>query len=295
MNTYESLKFCDGAQNKKDIKNWQTLHEFDKTVENKSFDVRVYKQNNRVVLAFSGANISQIKDDKDSLKILYSNKIPKQYLDAENLYNLVKSKYPNSQIELTGYSLGGTISNLLAHHTGLSSIAIAPIGSKHIVEANSKHFTYSDEKIKTYGRKSDNLFNKMIDKQSGSVYIVSDLEIKSNIKNNNLMSIAKYGNKLKFEPHLLHNFSNKSLEEAKLYKNATNLGVNRTKTINKSVPSTKTKPETTKNFSEILRQKYKSIKSINNKNLSKIFKNTIQKTGNEHWVTINGNHVLINS
>ena len=30
MNTYESLKFCDGAQNKKDIKNWQTLHEFDK-------------------------------------------------------------------------------------------------------------------------------------------------------------------------------------------------------------------------------------------------------------------------
>ena len=67
-------------------------------------------------MAFSGANISQIKDDKDSLKILYSNKIPKQYLDAENLYNLVKSKYPNSQIELTGYSLGGTISNLLAHH-----------------------------------------------------------------------------------------------------------------------------------------------------------------------------------
>ena len=67
MNTYKSLKFCDGAQNKKDIKNWQTLHEFDKTVKNKSFDVRVYKQNNRVVLAFSGANISQIKDDKDSL------------------------------------------------------------------------------------------------------------------------------------------------------------------------------------------------------------------------------------
>ena len=28
MNTYESLKFCDGAQNKQDVQGWETLHEF---------------------------------------------------------------------------------------------------------------------------------------------------------------------------------------------------------------------------------------------------------------------------
>ena len=126
MNTYESLKFCDGAQNKKDVPNWTTLHEFDNSIKSKSLDIRVYKQNNRIVLAFSGANLTQIKDDRDALKILYSNNIPKQYFDAENLYKLVKYKYPKASIEFTGYSLGGTYSNLLAHHTGLSSIAIAP-------------------------------------------------------------------------------------------------------------------------------------------------------------------------
>ncbi len=177
MNTYESLKFCDGAQNKKEIQNWQTLHEFDNIIKNKSFDARVYKQNNRIVLAFSGADISQKEDDIDALKILYSNNIPEQYFNAEHLYNLVKTKYPNARIELTGYSLGGSIANLLAHHTGLPSIAIAPIGSKHIVEAHPEHFAYDDKKIKTYGRQSDKLFNKMLDKQSGLIYLVPDLKI----------------------------------------------------------------------------------------------------------------------
>lgn len=73
--------------------------------------------------------------------------------------------------------------------------------------------------------------------------------------------------------------------------------INSVKSTTGTQPNVKTEKSETNSqkFSEILRQKYKSIKSINNKKLSKIFKHTIQKTGNAHWVTINGNHVLINS
>ena len=56
----------------------------------------------------------------------------------------------------------------------------------------------------------------------------------------------------------------------------------------------KTKAEPMKNFSDILRQNFKSIQTINNKKLNKIFKKVTQKSRNEHWFTINGNHVLIN-
>ena len=63
---------------------------------------------------------------------------------------------------------------------------------------------------------------------------------------------------------------------------------------NKSSSVSKVKSESPKNFSDILRQKFKSIKSENNQKLSRIFKsNQNQKSGNGHWVTMNGAHVFI--
>ena len=54
----------------------------------------------------------------------------------------------------------------------------------------------------------------------------------------------------------------------------------------------KQKSEPPKNFSDILRQKFKSIKTENNQKLSRIFKSN-QYSGNGHWVTMNGAHVFI--
>ena len=49
------------------------------------------------------------------------------------------------------------------------------------------------------------------------------------------------------------------------------------------------------NFSDIIRQKYKSQQSENNKKFNRIFKshNTSTPTGSGHWVTINGAHIFI--
>lgn len=171
--TYKDLiEVLDGTHHKKDIKGWQTLHEFDNASKNKAFDARVYKQGDRIVIGFAGSQ--SMNDYINDASILKNSNIPSQYYDAEHLYNQVKQKYPNAKIESTGYSLGGTISNLLAHRTGIRSTALAPIGSKHIAEKYKDYFKYGDSNITTYGRKGDVLFNLNLGRQSGKVYIIPD-------------------------------------------------------------------------------------------------------------------------
>ena len=53
----EILDLCNGVQHKRDVHGWNTLYEFDNSSQNKDFDARVYKQGNRIVIAFAGTNI----------------------------------------------------------------------------------------------------------------------------------------------------------------------------------------------------------------------------------------------
>lgn len=201
--TYKDLiEVLDAAHNKKDINGWQTLHEFDNTSLNKQFDARVFKQGNRIVIGFAGSDLSTLSDWRNDGTIICTDKIPSQYYDAERLYNLVKQKYPNAKIEATGYSLGGTLANLLAHRTGIRSTALAPIGSKHIAEKYKDYFKYGDSNITTYGRKGDELFKRNLGKQSGKIYIIPDKE------NFNIDP---------FSQHYLHNYEPFDIYRAKPY------------------------------------------------------------------------------
>ena len=204
----EALDLCNGAQNNKNVQGWVTLNEFDNFSSNKDFDAKVYKSGNKIVIAFAGSNIFKLNDLANDYNIMLRSKsIPSQYGEAEKLYNKVKQKYPNIHIEFTGYSLGGTIANLLSHRTGLPSVAIAPIGSKHIAEAYPYYFKYKGENIITLGRKGDTLFNNNLDRQSGNIYIIPDLN-----KNEMGLYPASAAN------HLLHKYNKSQIRKAKPYK-----------------------------------------------------------------------------
>jgi hypothetical protein len=69
-----------------------------------------------------------------------------------------------------------------------------------------------------------------------------------------------------------------------------------------SVKSTSSNPQTvkseppkmtSKDFSDMIRQKYKTQQAENNKKFSKIFRTSNPNNGNGHWVTMNGAHVFI--
>lgn len=168
---YEVL---DATQNKKTLKGWENLHKFDNITSNKDFDARVYKRGNKIVICYAGSNPLSPDDLKNDRVIWCTDNIPSQYYDAERLYNIVKNKYPDADIETTGYSLGGTLSNLLSHRTGIRSTVLGPIGSKHIANKHKDYFKYDDSNITTYGRLGDPLFNISLSRQSGKIYIIPD-------------------------------------------------------------------------------------------------------------------------
>ncbi len=210
----EILDLCFGVQNKQDLFGWETLNKFDNLIADKTFDYKIYKNGKRIVIAFSGADINQSDDLKNALIIITTSNIPQQYFYAKYLYECISKdkSYKGCSIEFVGYSLGGTLANLMSHHTGLPSTALAPIGSKHIVKAHKEEFPYDDSKIITYGRKSDLLFKINLDSQSGKIYIIPDIDKQEvGISHNffeNYYSVAQ---------HMLHNYSPYNLYQANKY------------------------------------------------------------------------------
>lgn len=211
LNKYkEILKLCTGTQNNKDVDGWETLKEFKHTWSNLAFNYKVYKKDNNIVIALAGTNLFSQNDLRNDWAIWNNNDykhIPSQFGEAERLYNRVKLKYPKARIVFVGYSLGGSIANLLSHRTGKPSYAIAPIGSKHIAEAYPNYFKFNGNNIMTFGRLGDYLFRKHFYEQSGQIYILPNL--KKDEKGIYLKIAAN---------HLLHNFKPQEILKAKIYK-----------------------------------------------------------------------------
>jgi hypothetical protein len=184
----EMLNLCKGAQNKKDVQGWNTLRQYYNTSPNRQFDATVYQKGKTIVIAFAGTQLNPIHpNDVNNDRAIAQTKIPAQYGDAQRLYEQVKKDHKGMDIQFTGYSLGGTLANLLSHYSGKPSTAFAPIGSKHIAQANPDHFKYDDSNIKTYGLKGDWLFESNLDKQSGEVHMADSLPNKNDPLNSHLI------------------------------------------------------------------------------------------------------------
>lgn len=56
-----------------------------------------------------------------------------QFYQAEQLYNAVKTEYPNSEISTTGHSLGGAEAEYVAARNGLSSVSFNAPGIVHLL------------------------------------------------------------------------------------------------------------------------------------------------------------------
>ena len=139
------------------------------------------------------------------------------------------------------------------------------------------------------------IFYSVINRQSGTIHIVPDLEIKNVFfRNKKIGSVAEKTNKLKLEPHLLHTFSHKSLQNTEIYNSNLikktehrDLNIKLTKLPANKTPSQK--------FSDMIRQKYKNQLNKSNEKFSQIFSrhSSSYNTGKGHWVTMNGSHVFI--
>jgi len=81
---------------------------------NEGFNASVFRKNDTIVIAYRGAEFGTSDWITDGIS--QSGKIAKQYDEALNLVDRYLSNFPNKNIILTGYSLGGALST----YAGLS-------------------------------------------------------------------------------------------------------------------------------------------------------------------------------
>ena len=110
------------------------------TIENRNngFASNVYynKDTNDVVIIYQSTGWDDLQDIQSDLQML-GNKLPNQYEDAKKTYENVKKQYPNSNITVTGYSLGGSLAQLVASGDNKTkAVCFEPFGVVDIIKNN---------------------------------------------------------------------------------------------------------------------------------------------------------------
>lgn len=90
---------------------------------------------NEMVIAYRGTD--QTEDLLVDLQIALGNISQEQLLDAEIFYNAVITQYGDSNITITGHSLGGALAQLVGAETGVETVTFNAPGMKNQISGGS--------------------------------------------------------------------------------------------------------------------------------------------------------------
>ncbi len=241
---------------------------------------------------------------------------PSQIISAMNYYKEINKNFKNFNIIFTGHSLGGSIAQILGSQYGNKTYTFSAYGTANLLKHQIKNY----ENIVNIGNRQDPVFISNIQNQIGKTYIIGDFEkdTKEITKSPGIISV-----KPNLEKHKIENMGDLSdaveykgedlqTKETVLFK----LSIEKNIDLRYADPNTiitteeidkMTSEEFTRN-EDCIYQKLKEGKimpkaeanrrhlSVQNTNTEKSnTKNTNSQlqNGDGHWVTINGNHVLI--
>lgn len=146
------------------VKNFKEFKAVDNYSDNSGILIGIYKKDNEYFFTIKGTDWYRLDTDWQSNRAMCEGKIPKQYYSAEKFYKAIKDTYPN--IIFTGYSLGGSIAQMLGSTFGNETICFEPYGAK-----NLKHGNYSTNII-NFGNLHDWVFMVNFKNQIGENYIM---------------------------------------------------------------------------------------------------------------------------
>ena len=173
----------------------QNLKNFPKDVvplyvhENRNNDFFAYacKYKDRIVIVFRGTELKKWNDLKNDYCMGKRKNIPKQTHDAilftEQIKQVMKTKYPNYKLDLTGHSLGGS----LAQYTHVlvkginETVTFNPYGTRKTLEKYFENNTSQSptDKITNYCVQDDMVGDKLSkDTQLGKVYYIDIIDPK---------------------------------------------------------------------------------------------------------------------
>ena len=89
-----------------------------------------------IVIAYRGSD--DVADIKSDLEMINGTKLPEQFYDAEQFYEDIRAKHSGARIVLTGHSLGGALSQLVAaHNEDAFAVTFNAPGTKDIITRES--------------------------------------------------------------------------------------------------------------------------------------------------------------
>ena len=154
------------------------------------FYAEAFLYNGKVIISIQETNPKSGKD-LNTDKQLVIKEVSQQYYPAKKFYEqvlvLCKARNINPEnIVFTGYSLGGSLTQIMCSITGLEGVAFAPYGTQLIIEndliINVDNIPNKKE-IRNYGHVDDPIYMINIDNQVGTTYV---LDLGQNIFNNGL-------------------------------------------------------------------------------------------------------------
>lgn len=231
---------------------------------------------------------------------------PAQKVDAEKFYQETKDAFPNQAIVVTGHSLGGSLAQIVGSETGAQTVTFNAYGTGGIIQ----NPTYTDN-ITNYGNQNDPIFRSNVDNQIGNTYLTNVPDGKGN---GDLIAQkdGNYNKDLNFDNHNLDKMGD--LSNSVEYNKNTPLGTSVMKASAKvNVDKNGNRIYTREEIGEMTPEEYQKNESTimnqlkesgiptkaqadsntksNSSNSSK--PSNASSSGDGNWVTINGNHVLL--
>ena len=145
-------------------------YEVVKSIDNKDtgFHAEVLAKGNDVIVAYRGTDITSVQDIRNDVAMA-RDKIPAQATDAIKVYDQVKQDYPNSDVTVTGHSLGGSLSQIVSSVRGCDAVTFNAYGTKDMFE-NSANI--KEENIVNYVNEWDPITMSNAENHVGETYAV---------------------------------------------------------------------------------------------------------------------------
>ena len=147
------------------------------------FYAQAFLYNDKVIISMQETFPGSLKDIYADID-LANDKLSQQYFSARKFYEqvlvLCKARDIDPEnIVFTGYSLGGSLTQIMCKKTGLEGVAFAPFGTRHIIEndliINVDNIPNKKE-VRNYGNINDLVYYANIDYHIGKVYFIDTNE-----------------------------------------------------------------------------------------------------------------------